>query len=461
MHDPLPIEPVSRPFDAVIRPPGSKSLTNRALLLAALAHGTSTIRHALVEADDARRMLEAIDRLGARIEPRGDVLVVSGVGGQWRTGGEPVTLDLGNAGTATRFLAAAAMLAPRESGGIIIDGNARMRQRPIGELAAALQAVGVQTRSLGAEGYPPLHVLPVDPAALKSEVAFSRTASSQFVSALLLVAPWLPRGLTVRFTEPPTSASYIEMTIALLRRCGAQAKSGDLSLPSAVTVFPTSTPGAAGAEFGLRGFTYEVEPDASGAAPFWAAAALVPGSRVLVPGLWLEGGSGPCSLQGDARCVRVLHRMGAQFELAPGGLAIRGDRLLGIEVDLSQMPDTAMALAAIMCFADGPSRITGLRTLRVKETDRIAALVAELSKVGARVEPFAAAGDEGIAITPIPAAQRADATPVVFDTYDDHRMAMALALVGLRRKGVRVRDPGCVGKTYPGFWQDFARLRGA
>jgi 3-phosphoshikimate 1-carboxyvinyltransferase len=455
----LPIEPVTRPFDAVIRPPGSKSLTNRALLLAALAHGTSTIRHALVEADDARRMLEAIVRLGARVETRGDVLVVSGVGGQWRTGGEPVTLDLGNAGTATRFLAAAAMLAPRESGGIIIDGNARMRQRPIGELAAALHAVGVQTRSLGAEGYPPLHVLPADPGALKGEVSFSRTASSQFVSALLLVAPWLPHGLTVRFTEPPTSASYIDMTIALLRRCGAQAKSGDLSHPSAVTVFPTSTPSASGAQHGLRGFTYEVEPDASGAAPFWAAAALVPGARVLVPGLWLEGGAGPCSLQGDARFVRVLHRMGAQVELAPGGIAVRGDRLLGIDVDLSQMPDTAMALATIMCFADGPSRVTGLRTLRVKETDRILALVKELTKIGARIEPFAGSGDEGLAITPIPAAQRGDATPVHFDTYDDHRMAMALALVGLRRRGVRIRDPDCVAKTYPEFWRDFAHLR--
>lgn len=460
MPDPLSIQPASRPFDAVIRPPGSKSLTNRALLLAALAHGTSTIRHPLVDADDARRMLEAIVRLGARVEPRGDVVVVTGVGGQWRTGPEPVTLDLGNAGTATRFLAAAAMLAPRESGGIIIDGNARMRQRPIGELAAALQAVGVRTRSLGAEGYPPLHVLPADPGALNAEVEFSRTASSQFVSALLLVAPWLPRGLTVRFTEPPTSASYIDMTIALLRRCGAQAKSGDLSLPGAVTVFPTITPGAAGEQRGLRGFTYEVEPDASGAAPFWAAAALVPGSRVLVPGLWLEGGAGPCSLQGDARFVRVLHRMGAQVELAPGGIAVRGDRLLGIDVDLLQMPDTAMALATIMCFADGPSRISGLRTLRVKETDRIAALVTELSKIGARIEPFAAAQDEGLTITPVPPSSRNDSSTVEFETYDDHRMAMALALAGLRRGGVVIRDPGCVGKTYPGFWKDFARLHG-
>lgn len=458
MDDPLIIEPVARPFDVVIRPPGSKSLTNRALLLAALAHGTSTIRHPLVDADDARRMLEAIVRLGARVEARGDVVVVSGVGGRWRIGAEPVTLDLGNAGTATRFLAAAAMLAPRESGGVIIDGNARMRQRPIGELSDALAAIGARTRWLGAAGYPPMHVLPADIDALRSEVAIARTASSQFVSALLLVAPWLPHGLTAHFTEPPTSASYIEMTLALLRRCGAQAKSGDLSRPAAATVFPMID--AAGGEPGLRGFTYEVEPDASGAAPFWAAAALEPGARVLVPGLWLEGGAGPCSLQGDARFVRVLHRMGAQVELTPGGIAVRGDRLLGIETDLSQMPDTAMALAAIMCFADGPSRITGLRTLRVKETDRITALVTELSKVGARIEPFAAAGNEGLAITPIPPAIQNDASSVEFDTYDDHRMAMALALVGLRRRRVVIRDPACVGKTYPGFWQDFARLRG-
>jgi 3-phosphoshikimate 1-carboxyvinyltransferase len=452
----LPISPASRPFDAVIRPPGSKSLTNRALLLAALAHGASTLRRPLVDADDARRMLDAVARLGAHVEIRGDALVVTGVGGRWRVGPEPVALDLGNAGTATRFLAAAAMLAPPGSGGVIIDGNARMRQRPIGELAGALDALGVRVRFLGAPGFPPLHVMPADPAALGSEVSFARTASSQFVSALLLVAPWLPHGLTARFTEPPTSASYIDMTVALLRRCGAQAKCGDLSRPGAVTVFPSPDP--SGGAPGLRGFTYDVEPDASGAAPFWAAAALVPGARVQVPGLWLEGGAGPCSLQGDARFVRVLHRMGAQVELAPGGLAVRGDRLLGIEVDLSQMPDTAMTLAALACFADGPSRIAGLRTLRVKETDRIAALVAELSKVGARVEPFADGGDEGLVITPIPPAQRAGGDEVEFETYDDHRMAMALALVGLRRRGVKIRDPGCVAKTYPAFWQDFARL---
>jgi 3-phosphoshikimate 1-carboxyvinyltransferase len=253
----------------------------------------------------------------------------------------------------------------------------------------------------------------------------------------------------VNFSEPPTSPTYIEMSTALLRRCGAQAKG---ATPGPVTIFPSGTREAPG----LNCFTYDIEPDASGATYFWAAAALFPGSHVLVPGLWLEGGAGPCSLQGDARFVRLLHRMGASVEFTASGIAIRGPQeLLPIDADLSDMPDAAMTLAAVACFATGPSRLSGLRTLRVKETDRIAAMVTELSKIGATVEPFAAAGDEGITITP---PSRPTTDDVIFDTYDDHRMAMSLALIGLRRRGVSIRDPGCVAKTYPGFWQDLSRL---
>lgn len=457
LPDPLPISPLSagRRFDVTIRPPGSKSLTNRALLLAALARGTSTLHNPLTDADDARRMLAAITALGAQVstDPTAPhTLHITGVGGQWRVGKEPITLDLGNAGTATRFLAAAAMLASPGSAGIIIDGNARMRERPIGELADALRALGGRIEFRGRAGYPPIHIHPADPASLKPEVTFSRTASSQFISALMLIAPWLPGGLTVRFSEPPTSPTYIDMSTALLRRCGAQAKG---STPGPVTIFPCGDRAAPG----LNGFTYDVEPDASGATYFWAAAAICPGSHILIPGLWLEGGTGPCSLQGDARFVRLLHRMGAPVEFTAAGIAVRGpDSLVPIDADLSDMPDAAMTLAAVACFATGPSRLSGLRTLRVKETDRIAAMVTELSKTGATVEPFAAAGDEGITITP-PARSSSD--DVIFDTYDDHRMAMSLALIGLRRRGVFIRDPGCVAKTYPGFWLDFARLHTA
>ena len=460
LPDPFPIAPISarRRFDVAIRPPGSKSLTNRALLLAALARGTSTLHNPLTDADDAKRMLAAIQALGAKVstDPSAPhTLHITGVGGQWQVGNEPITLDLGNAGTATRFLAAAAMLAPSGlggGGGVIIDGNARMRQRPIGELADALRSLGGRVEYLGQAGYPPIHIHPADPASLRSEATFARTASSQFISALMLIAPWLPGGLTVKFAEPPTSPTYIDMTAALLRRCGAQAKG---ATPGPVTVFPSGTREAPG----LNCFTYDVEPDASGATYFWAAAALCPGSHILVPGLWLEGGAGPCSLQGDARFARLLHRMGAAVEFTASGIAVRGpDSLYPITADLSDMPDAAMTLAAVACFAQGTSRISGLRTLRVKETDRIAAMVNELSKIGAKIEPFAAAGDEGITITP---AAGATTDEVIFDTYDDHRMAMSLALIGLRRPGVSIRDPGCVGKTYPGFWQDLSRLNPA
>ena len=457
LPDPLPIAPISRSFDAVIRPPGSKSLTNRALLLGALASGTSTLHNPLTEADDARRMLAAIKALGATVTTNPSspgTLKITGVGGQWRVGAAPVTLDLGNAGTATRFLAAAALLALPASAGIIIDGNARMRERPIGELADALRALGGRVEFLGQLGFPPLHILAADRAALRNEATFGRTASSQFISALMLIAPWLPGGLTVKFSDPPTSPTYIDMTAGLMRRCGANVKG---ATPGPVSVFPGSD--GTREQPGLSAFDYDVEPDASGATYFWGAAALCPGSRVLVPGLWLEGGAGPASLQGDARFVRLLHRMGAAVEFAPAGIAVRGpDSLLPIDADLSEMPDAAMTLAAVACFAAGTSRLTGLRTLRVKETDRIAAMVAELSKIGARVDAFASGDDEGITITP---AAKPHAGEIAFDTYDDHRMAMSLALIGLRRPGISIRDPGCVAKTYPGYWTDLARLQSA
>ena len=455
LPDPLPITAISRRFDVSIRPPGSKSLTNRALLLAALARGTSTLHNPLTDADDAKRMLAAITTLGAQVssDPSAPhTLHITGVGGQWHVGNQPITLDLGNAGTATRFLAAAAMLAPCRSdgsGGVVIDGNTRMRERPIGELANAITALGGRVEFRGRDGYPPIHIHPVDPASLKSEVTFARTASSQFISALMLIAPWLSRGLTIKFSEPPTSPSYIEMSAALLRRCGAQVKG---ATPGPITIFPAGSPAAPG----LDAFSYDIEPDASGATYFWAAAAICPGSRVLVPGLWLDGGNGACSLQGDTAFVRLLHRMGAAIEFTASGIAVRGpDMLRGIEADLSLMPDAAMTLAAVACFAKGRTRLSGLRTLRVKETDRIAAMITELSKTGAKVESFSTGNDEGLSITPPDPLS----TPIEFDTYDDHRMAMSLALIGLRRSGVAIRDPGCVAKTYPTFWQDFSQLR--
>ncbi len=445
------------PFDIRVRPPGSKSLTNRALLLAALASGESVLRGALIEADDARRMLAAIGQLGAKVEIAGNGDVrVQGVGGRWRNRAE-VRLDLGNAGTATRFLAAAAMLGDPGAPGIVIDGNERMRQRPIGELVSALRGLGVQVDELGVPGFPPIRVRALmgqagtgggteSAARAPRTIRFGRTSSSQFISAVMLVAPWLGGGLTVEFEsgQEITSEPYIAMTLALLRRIGASVK-GTLPGPVHVGAGPQGQP---------RGFEYDVEPDASGATYFLGAAAIVPGGSCTIEGL------GAGSEQGDAGFYKHLLAMGAEGVVGAESVRLRGGaRLRGINADLRDIPDTAMTLAAVCCFADGPSELMGLRTLRVKETDRIAALAAELSKIGAKVGVLNRDGDEGIRIEP-PGVGEARSDEVVFETYDDHRMAMALALIGLRRAGVVIDNPGCVAKTYPRFWADLCRLYG-
>lgn len=472
--DPLPIAPIPsarwRRIDASITPPGSKSLTNRAVLLAALARGTSTLRRPLLDADDAQRMLTAVTALGAlpATTPQGD-LSIAGVDGRWTVGPAGARLDLGNAGTATRFLAAAALLA---DGPVTIDGDARMRQRPIGELAAALRSIGAGVEWLASPDCPPLRITPPLAAAQDASsatVELGPTQSSQFVSALLLIGPWLPAGLTVRLTGDVTSASYIRMTLTLLDRLGAQVKAtGDLSV---IRISPGPLPQrsldlTSGRPRGLPAFDCAIEPDASGATYFWTAAAILPGARVHVLGL------SDATLQGDAAFPHLLGRMGAGVqvqtgepafvgaETRPASITVRGqDRLSPILADMRDMPDAVMSLAVACCFAKGHSVIRGVRTLRVKESDRVAALQAELAKLGVAVSPHPGDPDT---ITITPPAEGLDCRPeapsVTFETYRDHRMAMSLALLGLRRPNILISDPGCVAKTYPGFWSDLLRL---
>lgn len=449
-------------FRAEILPPGSKSLTNRAVLLAALADGTSILRSALLDADDAQRMLAALQQLGVGITRRPDpsgteTLEVRGVGGRWQPTVSPLELNLNNAGTATRFLAASALLSPAP---VVIDGNARMRERPIAELADTLTALGARVEYLGKPGCPPLRITPPTAATRKASVDIPTTQSSQFISALLLIAPWLEGGLTIRLTGSITSASYVEMTVGLLHRLGATVKtSEDLHVLRVGSTPATEN----GARRGLAPFTYEVEPDASGATYFWAAGALVPGAECRVMGL------GGTSLQGDTDFPDELARMGVPVQKSEGdpssgsraSISTRGpNRLDAILSDLSNMPDAAMTLAVVASFATGTSILRGLGTLRVKETDRLAAIKNELTKLGVHcVNPVA--GDRDVMTITAPANGidcSPDCPPVTFETYDDHRMAMSLALVALRRPNVFIRHPQCVAKTYPTFWADFARL---
>ncbi|MFG0330691.1 MAG: 3-phosphoshikimate 1-carboxyvinyltransferase [Phycisphaerales bacterium] len=430
--DPLRITPFGR-FRASLTPPGSKSLTNRALLLAALADGTSTITNTL-DADDTRVMVEALRTLGVAME-HGDAvgaLSIEGGAGRFVSGGR---IDIHNAGTAARFLAAAATRAIEP---VEIDGVPRMRHRPIGELVDALAQLGASIEYLGEPGFPPLRIHPTD--LIGGELELGETQSSQFISALLHIGPFCEEGLTIRSTAPRlTSPTYVAMTLGLMDRFGARI-SADADLRR-IRVEPG----------GYKATKYTVEPDATSATYWLALAALHPGAVLTIEGL------GKGSLQGDAGFADVLARMGAGLTFGRDFITVIGaeTQLAGLDVDLSAMPDAAMTLAVVAAFARGESVIRGLRTLRYKETDRLGALENELTKLGAQVE---IEDDEVLVIEPDgDARDRTD--KVTIATYDDHRMAMSFAIAGTVREGVSIADPGCVEKTYPGFWNDLDRVR--
>ncbi len=418
----------SGPLNAAVRPPGSKSLTNRALFCAALAHGRSTIRGASI-ADDAQRMLDGLNALGIATEfdAANATMHVAGCGGHLPA--ETARLDVGPAGTAMRFLTALLCVGDGE---YRIDGAPRMRERPIGPLVDALRALGAQIEYEQREGYPPLRV---DACGLHGgDVEFDRTPSSQFVSALLMAAPHATSDARITISGALPSEPYVAMTLEVMRAFGLDALDGDGR-------FVVPAPQHATAA------SYEVEPDASAAAYFWAAAAIT-GGRVRVDGLTAA------SPQGDVRFVEVLQKMGCQVTSDAGGLAVSGPPaggLRGVDVDLNAMPDTAQTLAVVALFASDPTTIRNVANLRIKETDRIAALAKELAKFGARVET----ADTGLTIHP-----PRTPTPAEVDTYDDHRMAMSFSLAGLRC-GATIRGAECVSKSYPAFFEDLGKLLSA
>ncbi len=470
-HLPLPRwsrAPGQAPLDITLRPPGSKSITNRALLLAALAPGTSTLHHPLTEADDAQRMLAAIQQLGASVDATNpDALRITGVGGKWKVNPNDSTLDLNNAGTATRFLTASALLADAP---LTIPGNARMQQRPIAELANLLEQLGCTIDYQATPGCPPLTITPSSCLPRQSQIRLGRngggadevgggglptttlpiapTQSSQFVSALMLTAVFLKDGLTLTFPDGITSQSYVQMTLDLLDHLGVQTRSAqDLSV---IQVFP-----------GLNGFTLDIEPDASGATYWWAAGALLPSATARVEGF----SSTTNSLQGDAQFPALLEQMGCTLISSSNGhnntLTVKGTPNLNpIMCDMRNMPDAVMSLAAVASFAPGTTIVKGVKTLRVKECDRIDAMKTELAKLGVVIQDNLNGDEDTLSITPptdgIDCSD--NAPPVSFDTYDDHRMAMSLALLALRRPNITINDPRCVAKTYPNYFQHFARL---
>jgi 3-phosphoshikimate 1-carboxyvinyltransferase len=426
LPDPLPIAPIAGPLDAVVQIPGSKSLTNRALVCAALAEGSSEI-HQPLHADDTEAMVDGLQALGVAVDTDGwsaGVLRVAGLGGPPQV--DHAIVDARLSGTTSRFLLPLAALCP---GTVRVDGGLGLRARPMADAVTALRALGAVVAESGAPGHLPLDLS--EGLLVGGEVALPGDTSSQFLSGLLLAAPAMPQGLTVHVTTELVSRPYVDLTLAVMEAFGAVVSRPDGSTWS---VAPQA----------YRAARYQVEPDASAASYPFAAAAIV-GGRVTVEHL------GAGSIQGDLELVHLLERMGAAVEQDGRATTVVGTGVLhGIEADLSQHSDIAQTLAVVAAFADSPTRITGIGFIRGKETDRVGNVVAELRRAGidAEEEP------DGYVVRP------GRIRPATIETYDDHRMAMAFALLGLRGDGIRIADPGCVAKTFPGSWAMLEGLRG-
>ncbi len=418
----IEIRPINRPVDSEIQIPGSKSITNRALLMAALADGTSTLDNALFS-EDSHWCADCLRRLGIVIEAdeQRATFSVHGQGGHFPA--TQVDLFVGNSGTTARFVMAAATLGHGE---YRFDGVPRMRQRPVGSLLQALRGLGARFSGEG-DCFP----LTVHAAGLHGgETEIDATETSQLLSALLQVAAYAASDVTINVTGTVVSRPYIDISLRMMAQWGIVAE----ELDSRKYLI------RAGQRYQAQ--HYVVEPDASNASYFFAAAALT-GGRVRVPHL------SPDSLQGDAHFVDVLERMGCVVTRTPEYVEVKGpDRLDGIDVNLNAMSDTAQTLAAIAPFARQPVTIRDIEHVRNKETDRIKAVVTELHKLGVRVDEF----PDGMRI--YPSAIR----PAAVDTYDDHRMAMAFSVIGLVVPGIRINDPGCTRKTFPDFFARFERL---
>ncbi len=414
------------PLHGSLTPPGSKSIANRLLMCAALADGRSRLT-GVPEADDVGRMIAAIQALGvdARRDPQAATLTIEGSGGRLL---RDALLDIGEAGTAMRFCTALAALGQATTH---IQGAARMHERPIGPLVEALNELGAQIEYTGAPGYPPLLV---NGRGLRGgAIELDSSFSSQFLSAILMAAPYARQDVLIEVGANPVSRPYVAMTVACMAQFGADVLSSD----GGRFVVP--------AWQRYAGREIDVEPDASGACYLWAAAA-ASGGRVRVERL------SPESMQGDVRFLDVLQRMGCSVKRSASAIEVAAAphaALRGVDENLCDLPDQAPTLAALALLATGPTRIRGVAHLKFKESDRLAALAGECRRVGARVEVF----EDGLSIEP-PRAH----VPARIETYGDHRLAMSFSLLGLARAGVCIADAGCVRKSFPRFFETLQSL---
>jgi len=422
---PLPsslIIPNSKPVDGSITVPGSKSLTNRALLVAALAQGTSLLK-GILHSDDTKYMTEALQALGVKFEVQAEGLSVFGKAGT--LGPTDQTLYVQNAGTAARFLTAALGLG---QGQYRLDGNERMRQRPIGDLIDALSCLGVAVKDEQGNRCPPLQIQ--GGGFQGGHVNIPGDQSSQYLSALMLTAINAKADTEVTIVGPLVSRTYVEMTCKLIHDFGATTSwvsDSKLLIPGRQT---------------YQAREYRVEGDASSASYFFALAAIT-GGEITVKGIQKD------STQGDLGLVYILEQMGCCLSFDGENVTLKGGPLTAVDVDMNTMSDVAPTLAVVALFAKGTTVIRNVANMRIKECDRITAVTTELSKLGAKVEEF----PDGLSVVGGTALKGA-----TLDTYDDHRMAMALCLAGLKVPEITINDPSCVSKTFPDFFSQLFPL---
>lgn len=424
MQDSLTLQPISR-VDGTVNLPGSKSVSNRALLLAALAKGTTRLTN-LLDSDDVKHMLNALTALGVSYTLSDDrtVCEVTGNAGPLNAS-QPLSLFLGNAGTAMRPLAAALCLGKHD---IELTGEPRMKERPIGHLVDALRQGGATIEYLENENYPPLRLRG---GFTGGDVSVDGSVSSQFLTALLMTAPLAQQDTCITIKGDLVSKPYIDITLNLMQCFGVDVENQSYQRFLIKGQQQYQSPG-----------DYLVEGDASSASYFLAAAA-IKGGTVRVTGI------GRQSMQGDIRFADVLEKMGAAIEWGDDYIACTAGKLQAIDMDMNHIPDAAMTIATTALFAEGTTQLRNIYNWRVKETDRLSAMATELRKVGAEVEE----GHDYIRITPPATLKHAD-----IGTYNDHRMAMCFSLVALSDTPVTILDPGCTAKTFPDYFVQLAKI---
>jgi 3-phosphoshikimate 1-carboxyvinyltransferase len=415
------VEPITEPFRATVRVPGSKSYTHRMLIAAALSEGRSSIQNAL-DSEDTRLTAQALDVMGPAVAWDDECITVDGCGGQLR----PVDteIDLRHSGTSMRLLTAVAALGRHP---YTLTGSQRMQQRPIQDLVDSLLQLGVEARTRSDTGCPPVQIC--GPPVRGGVVKVNCGLSSQFLSALMLIAPCVPGGLDIEVSRGPVSRPYVDLTVEVLRGFGIRVER------TGYRRFSISGNQA------YRNGHYRVEPDVSQAGYFWAAAA-VTGAKVTVEGIDTD------SVQGDMGLLDLLEKMGCRVARTACGLSVVGGKLKAIEADMADMPDVVPTIAVVAAFAGGTSRLGNVAHLALKESNRLEAVVNELNRMNitAKLQP------------PDLVIQGGSPNGAVVETYNDHRIAMSFAVAGLMVPGVVIRGPGCVKKSFPRFWEVFERL---